>query len=93
MATRTSDRIPRDGVPIVEKATARAAAKNNISGMQHSSNPFTILNSTPTIVLQSVMNDLNIVMEDAETQIDAFKVEELVRTAIVEANYKAFLDK
>lgn len=33
VATRTSDRLPRDGVPIVEKASARAAAKNNISGM------------------------------------------------------------
>lgn len=93
VATRTSDRLPRDGVPIVEKASARAAAKNNISGMQYSSNPFTILNSTPTAFLQSVMNDHNIVMEDAKTQIDTFREEQLVRAAIAEANYKAFLDK
>jgi hypothetical protein len=39
------------------------------------------------------MNDHNIVMEDAKTQIDTFREEELVRAAIAEANYKAFLDK
>jgi hypothetical protein len=39
------------------------------------------------------MNDHNIVMEDAKTQIDTFRAKELARAAIAEANYKAFLDK
>lgn len=43
VATRTSSRIPRDGVPLAEKATSRAMAKNTILGTVPSSNPFSDL--------------------------------------------------
>lgn len=38
VASRTSNRIPRDGVPIAEKAAKRAREKNDISGIS-SKNP------------------------------------------------------
>lgn len=93
VATRTSKRIPRDGVPIAEKASSRAMAKNNITGTSNLPNPFTILNSTPIPILQSVMSDLNIVVENVEDQIDIFRLEENARAAIAEANYRVFLEK
>jgi hypothetical protein len=64
VATRTSKRLLKDGIPIAEKATARAIAKNTILG-NSSSNPFTVLGNTPTDVLENVLNDLNIVVNDA----------------------------
>jgi len=93
MATRTSQRIARDGIPIAAKATSRAIAKNTISGTDITSNPFTILNNTPSDMLQKVMRDLNIVVEDVEEQIGVFRAEELARAALAEANYKVFLEK
>jgi hypothetical protein len=44
MTTRTSSRIPRDGVPIATKAIQRAVERDNMIGT--SRNSFTILNST-----------------------------------------------
>lgn len=93
VATRTSKRIPKDRIPIAEKASSRAIAKNNISGFTSYSNPFTILNNTPTAMLHNVMKYLNIVVEDVEEQIQVFRAEELARAAIAEANYKVFLEK
>ena len=66
MATRTSQRIARDGIPIAAKATSRAIAKNTISGTDNNSNLFIILNNTPSDMLQKVMRDLNIVVEDVQ---------------------------
>ena len=63
---RTSQRIPKYGIPIATKATSRAIAKNTISGTDITSNPFTILNNTPSDMLQKVMRDLNIVVEDVQ---------------------------
>lgn len=60
MATRTSTRIPRDGISIAEKATNRSMAKDNLSGTA-SHNHFTIFNNTSTSILQSVMIDLGLV--------------------------------
>jgi hypothetical protein len=91
VATRTSQRVPRDGVPIAVKAANCAMAKDNISGT--SSNPFTILNDTSSTVLKDVLLDLDIEAENLDDQIDAFKAEELARAAIAEANYKYFLEK
>jgi hypothetical protein len=51
VATRTSQRILRDGVPVVEKAALRASAKNYILGNNSSANSFTILQNTPSDVL------------------------------------------
>jgi hypothetical protein len=43
MATRTSSRVPRDGIPIAKKVAQRAMEKNSFTGTN--SNPFTILNN------------------------------------------------
>lgn len=48
--TRTSSRIPRDGVPISLKATNRAKERDNTSGT-NSHNSFVVLNSTSSTVL------------------------------------------
>jgi hypothetical protein len=93
VATRASQRIPKDGIPVAEKASMRATAKNNISGITISPNPFTILDNTPSVVLQHVLSDLNIVVEDVEDQIGAFRAEEMARAALAEANYKVYLVK
>lgn len=61
VATRTSSRVPRDGIPIAEKAAKRAIARNDTSGTTiNSSNPFTILNNSSTPKLCSVLHDLDI---------------------------------
>jgi len=91
MATRTSQRVPRDGIPIATKAVNRAMAKNSLSGDTH--NPFTVLNSTPDAILHEVLMDLELKSENIDEHIDSFKTEEIARAAIVEANYKCFLEK
>jgi hypothetical protein len=87
VATRTSSRVPRDGIPIATKAMNRAAA--NKTGTASSKNPFTVLNNADATSLKEVILDLDIEVENVEEQIDIFKVEELARAAIAEANYKA----
>lgn len=64
-------------------------AKNTILGTTPS-NPFIILSNTPSALLENVLSDLNIVVDDAEEQIRAFRAEELARVALAEANYKVF---
>jgi hypothetical protein len=55
VATRASSRIPKDGIPIADKAMKRAQERDELPG-----NPFTILNYTPEDVLKSVALDLDI---------------------------------
>jgi len=93
VATRANKRMSRDGMPIAEKATSRAIAKTNISGISSSSNPFTVLNDTPTEFLHAVINDLNIEGENVDEQLDVFRAEEIARAALAEANYKVFFGK
>jgi hypothetical protein len=93
VASRTSSRVPRDGIPVATKEANRAMAKNTIEGNSTTFNPFTLLNNSPTACLEKVILDLGIDTENVEEQIDIFKAEELARAAIAEANYKAFLDK
>jgi hypothetical protein len=93
VASRTSMRIPRDGIPVAVKASARVAARDNFLGIANTSNPFTVLNSTPTSLLQSVIADLNIEGDNVEEQIGVFRAEEIARAALAEANYKVFLDR
>lgn len=81
VATRTSQRVPRDGIPIATKVVNRAMAKDNISG--NSKNPFTILNETSNVILQEVMIDLGIGSKNFEEQLDIFKVEEKPRDAML----------
>jgi hypothetical protein len=92
VATRTSSRVPRDGIPIATKAINRAKAKGNTTSIVSSQNPFTVLNDTATTSLKEVILDLDIEVENVEEQIDIFRVEELARAAIAEANYAAYLE-
>jgi len=59
VATRTSSRVPKDGIPIATKATNRVKALNDCSGTS-SQNPFTILNNTSSDALQKVICDLDL---------------------------------
>jgi hypothetical protein len=80
-ATRASSRIPRDGIPILEKATMRALEKDITQGIS-SSNTFTILNQEHNETLASVLKDISIELDNYDDQIDAFKEEEKLRAAI-----------
>jgi hypothetical protein len=91
MATRTSSRIPRDGVPIATKAAQRVMTKN--TGASTNKNSFTILNNCPNSILQAVISDLDLEMDNVDMHLDAFKTEELARAKIAEANYNSFLEK
>lgn len=91
MATRTSARIPRDGIPIAEKAAQKAMEKNTITGITN--NPFTILNNCPNPVLQNVIDDLDLDLGNVDECLDAFKAEEIARAKIAEAKYNSFLEK
>lgn len=93
VAPRVSRRIPRDGIPIAENDSMRAQAKNYIIGTINTSNPFTLLSNTPSEELHKVLCDINIVVEEVGEQIGAFKVEEVARVALAEANYKVYLEK
>jgi hypothetical protein len=93
VATRTSTRVPRDGIHVAVKATNRAIAKNTITSTTSNPNPFNVLNNTSNDHLEKVILDLDIEVEDIDGQIDVFRTEELARAAIAEANYKVFLEK
>jgi len=93
VATRTSSRVPRDGVPIADKATKRKHGRDNLISGLTPTNPFTVLNSIPNDELKKVLTDLDIEVEDLDKHIDAFKAEELVRTDIAQAKYKLHLDR
>lgn len=82
-----------DGIPVVEKAVLHAKARDDLSGISTSSNPFTVLNKTPDVDLQSIILDLDIVSNDIKEQIGVFRAEEIARAAVAEANYKCFLEK
>ena len=74
VATRTSSRVPRDGVPIAEKAARRAQERDELPG-----NPFTILNDHSTDTLRKIATDLDVNDSFLDENLDAIKVEELVR--------------
>lgn len=93
VASRVSQRIPRDGIPIAEKAALRAKANKCTAGTDKSLNLFTILSNTSSKELQRVLSDVNVVVEEVSEQIGAFKAEELARAALAEANYKVHLEK
>lgn len=68
-------------------------AKDCYSGNSGSSNPFIVLNNTPTVLLQQVIGDLDISIDNVEEQIDIFRAKELSRATLVEANYRNYLEK
>lgn len=53
-------------------------------------NPFTVLNNTSNSSLHVVIIDLEV--DNIDEQLDVFKLEELARAAVVEANYKHFIE-
>lgn len=55
VASRTSNRLPRDGIPVATKAANRAVARNTIPGNSTLSNPFTLLNNTPSCYLGKLL--------------------------------------
>ena len=92
IATKTSSRIPRDGIPIADKAMKRVQEKNSLHPGT-SKNPFTILNNTSDEVLGKIIYDLDITFENMDSVISAFKVEEQARADLAQANYNKYLDK
>ena len=91
-ATWTSSRIARDGISTADKASSLASIRDTIQGIT-SSIPFTVLNSVPVSAMQSIMVDLDIVVDNVEEQLRGFRAEELARAAIAEDNYKNYVDE
>ena len=88
VATRASSRIPRDGIPVVEKAMKRAQERDELTG-----NPFTILNNASNDDLRKIALDLDINADFLDENLNAMKAEELVRADLAQANYKTYLSK
>jgi hypothetical protein len=55
VASRTSSMLPRDGIPVATKAANKAVARNTIPGNSTLSNPFTLLNNTPSCYLGKLL--------------------------------------
>lgn len=92
IATRTSNRVPKDGRSAMEKATQRAQERDDLNSGTQSSNQFLILSNLDNDYIQDVSKlDLNITNIDA--QLETFRAEELVRAALAEANYREYLEK
>jgi hypothetical protein len=53
IATRSSKRICRDGIPMLQKAETRLAKKNDIAG----NNPFTVLQTATNLKLARIANN------------------------------------
>lgn len=93
VATRASTRVPKTGEPMLEKASKRLQERDAILEGKKQCNPFTVLNNASDGHLQNVIRDLEIEVEDIDTQISAFKAEEKLRAALAEANYKCYLER
>jgi hypothetical protein len=92
IATRASSRISKDGRSILEKATQHAAYKDDTSKGTTSSNPFLVLSNLDNEYIHDVTAQLDLVVENIDTQIEVFRAEEKVRAALAEANYREYLD-
>lgn len=55
-------------------------------------NPFTVLNNTSNSSLHAIIIDLDLEVVNIDEQLDVFKLEKLARAAVVEANYKHFIE-
>lgn len=93
VATRVSSRISKNTGPMLEKATQRRQEKDALIGGKNDCNPFTVLNNVSNSHIHNVMKDLDIEVGDIDTQIEAFRAEEIVRAALAEANYKCYLER
>lgn len=92
IATRASSRIPKDGRSILEKATQHAAYKDDTSTGTTSSNPFLVLSNLDNEYIHDVTVQLDLDVENIDTQIEVFRAKEKVRAALAEANYRKYLD-
>lgn len=93
IATRVSSRVPMDGRTMMEKAMQRAQDKDVASKGNSSANQFLVLNELDNEHIQNVVSELDLEIDNLDTQIDTFKAEERVRAALAEANYKEYLEK
>jgi hypothetical protein len=59
IASRTSSRVAKDGVSMMQKAKERASRSNELTG---TSNPFTILNLTGKDKLKKIASDAHVVL-------------------------------
>lgn len=88
VTTRTSNGAPKDGRTILEMVTQRAQARDDTSKGINDSNQFLSLNNLSNEYIHDIMDNLDIEIENVDTQIDVFREEERVRVALAEANYK-----
>ena len=66
----------------------RAQERDELTG-----NPFAILNNTSTDEFRRIALDLDIDADFLDENLDAMKIEELVRADLAQDNYKTYLDK
>ncbi|PNT65139.1 hypothetical protein BRADI_4g37921v3 [Brachypodium distachyon] len=87
-ATRQSQRFPKDGVPVQERAEKRAQHKDDLTGTLFN---FTVLQDVPNSELSEVALDCKVVLggsgEEIDACLDRFKAKELAeaRLAVVRA--------
>jgi hypothetical protein len=93
IATRASSRAPKDGRTMMEKAVQRAQDRDVVTKGTSPANQFLILNELDTEHIQNIVSELDLEIDNLDTQIDTFKAEERIRAALAEANYKEYLDK
>lgn len=91
VAPRTSNRVPKDGRIVLEKATQLAKERDDFSKGKNAANQFLVLNSLSNDEIKSVADSLDISIENIDDQIEVFKAEERVRAALAEANYREYL--
>jgi len=93
IATRASSRAPKDGRTMMEKAVQRAQDRDVVTKGTSPANQFLILNELDTEHIQNIVSELDLEIDNLDTQIDTFKAEERIRAALAEENYKEYLGK
>lgn len=91
VATRTSNRVPKDGRTVLQKATQLAKERDEFAKGNNDTNQFLVLSNLSNDAIKDVTDCLDINIEHIDDQIDIFKAEEKVRAAIAEANYREYL--
>ena len=98
-ATRKSNRIQDQGIPMQEKAAMLKSIQNLEAQGNSENNPFNIVNKASDKYLESVASSCNITLgsmsESPEEVISAMQAQELVRSAIAQAELRneSSLDK
>jgi hypothetical protein len=93
IATRSSKRICRDGIPMLQKAKTRMAKKNDTSG----NNPFTVLQAATNCKLARIANNCGAVLgdnvEQIDSMIDILKAKEQAEAVLAENRCKVILER